>query len=125
MTAIYDAGALIALERNDRELWAALKAAGRRRQPPATHGGIVGQVWRDGAAQARLARGLKGIDVIAMSDRLGRRAGELLAASGTADVLDAAVTLLAHDGDVICTSDPDDIAHLVATLGLDVEVVRV
>ena len=125
MTAIYDAGAFLALERHDRELWSLFKATKRREQPPATHGGVVGQVWRGGARQARLAVALKSTLVVALDDAMGRRAGELLAASGTADVIDAGVALLASDGDAIYTSDPDDLAHLVATLGRDVEIILV
>ena len=37
----------------------------------------------------------------------------------------AAVALLASDGDVIHTSDPAGLAHLVAVLGRQVEVARV
>jgi len=38
---------------------------------------------------------------------------------------DRAAALLAFDGDVIHTSDPADLAHLVAVLGRQVEVARV
>lgn len=125
MTAVYDAGALMALERNDREQWSLLKAARRREQPPVTHAGVVAQVWRDGARQARLALALRSTSVVALDDRLGRSAGELLAAAGAADVIDAALALLAQDGDVVFTSDPHDLAHLAALLGRDVEIVPV
>ncbi len=125
MTEVYDAGALLALERSDRGAWGRWKAALAAQDPPRTHGGVVGQVWRDGARQARLAVALRGVRVEPLDDRAGRRAGALLAATGTADVIDAAVALLAFDGDVIHTSDPGDLAHLVATLGRHVEVVPV
>jgi hypothetical protein len=41
-------------------------------------------------------------------------AGDLLAAAGTADPIDATVVLLAAPGDRILTSDPDDLARLAA-----------
>lgn len=125
MNDIYDTGALLALERSDRTAWSRLKAAVAAQDPPRTHGGVVGQAWRGGSRQARLAVALRGIIVEALDDRAGRRAGTLLAASGTSDVIDAAVALLAADGDLIYTSDPDDLALLVSALGHHVDVVEV
>ncbi len=54
---------------------------------------------------------------------LGRAAGELLAIAKRRDVIDAAVALLAEDGDHIITSDPEDIEPLVVALGRHVELV--
>ena len=42
-----------------------------------------------------------------------------------ADVIDAALVLLADDGDQIITSDPDDLEPLAAASGHHVEIVRV
>jgi uncharacterized protein YaiI (UPF0178 family) len=39
------------------------------------------------------------------------------------DVVDAALVLLVEDGDLVVTSDPDDIAALAAVHGRHVEVV--
>lgn len=52
MTVILDAGALVAVERGDRAVVAMLKGERRAGRVPATHGGVVGQVWRGGARQA-------------------------------------------------------------------------
>jgi len=125
MTDVYDTGALVALERSDRAAWARWKDSLVRQDRPRTHGGVVGQAWRGGSRQARLAVALRGIIVEPLDDAAGRRAGALLSASDTSDVIDAAVALLALDGDVIHTSDPADLAHLVAVLGRQVEVARV
>ena len=123
---VLDSGALIALERADRPMWRRLKAALRAGVVPVTHGGIVGQVWRGrGARQARLALALASVDVKPLDDALGRSAGALLAVARRQDVVDAALVLLAHDGDRIVTSDPDDIAELAAATGRHVEVVVV
>ena len=46
MTMILDAGALIAIDRNERSMWVRLKASHNAGEPPVTHGGIVGQDWR-------------------------------------------------------------------------------
>jgi hypothetical protein len=124
VTLVLDAGALIALERNERAMWTRLKAAQLAGEPPSTHAGVLGQVWRGSPSQARLSQALDGIDVQPLDERLGRRAGELLAASNLSDVTDAVVALLATDGDEIVTLDLDDIRALVASLGRHVELIR-
>jgi hypothetical protein len=120
---VLDTGALIALERGHRVMWTRMRGARDAGEAPVTHGGVVGQAWRGLARQAMLARGLAMIDVRALDDDLGRRAGVLLARARMKDVVDAAVALLAEDGDRIVTSDPDDIERLVDALGRDVDVV--
>jgi len=124
VTLVLDAGALVALDRNERAMWTRLKAAQMVGELPVTHAGVVGQVWRSGPRQARLAHALAGIDVRPLDERLGRRVGELLATARTADVIDAAVVLLAADGDEIVTGDSADLEHLVSTLGRHVELIR-
>jgi hypothetical protein len=123
---LFDAGALIALERNDSSVWHRLKGALQDDEELLTHGGIVGQVWRGrGDRQARLARALSYLRVRPLDERLGRACGELLAKARTSDVVDAALVLLARDGDQIFTSDPDDIEPLASVAGRDVEIVLV
>lgn len=124
MTFVLDTGALIALEQNERAMWIRLKAAEIAGEPPLTHGGVLGQVWRGGPRQARLARALQGIDVRPLDRVLGRAAGELLATTGGADAIDAAVVMLATDGDEIVTVDRDDFESLVAATGRHVELIR-
>jgi hypothetical protein len=124
MTLILDSGALVALERDDRAMWRRYKAARLAGMVPLSHGGVIGQAWRGGGPrQARLAAALKGIDVRPLDERLGRAAGELLAITGASDVVDAALVLLAADGDTITTSDVADIAVLAEAAGIHVEVV--
>ncbi|MCO4836256.1 MAG: hypothetical protein KC481_21590 [Acidimicrobiaceae bacterium] len=121
---VLDAGAFVALERNDRAMWRRLKGALIDGEPPITHGGVVGQVWRGGTGrQVLLARALQAVDGIALTVELGRQAGLLLTASGTSDVVDAAVVVLANHEDIIITSDPGDIARLVETSGRRIDVV--
>lgn len=126
MTLILDAGAFIALGRDDRAMWRRLKATRRAGQLPVTHGGVVGQVWRGGGArQALLARALDGIDVHTLDEQLGRRSGALLARSGTSDVIDAALVLLAEDTDHIATSDISDLRVLAEAADRHVELIQV
>ena len=107
-----DAGALIALDRDDRRVIALLARAaelGARITVPAT---ALAQAIRDPAKQARLARLIRQpktrIEPLEASS--ATQVGLLLAASRTADIADAHVVICArqHD-DVIVTSDP---AHL-------------
>lgn len=124
MTLLLDSGALVALERNERPMWVRLKAAQLAGELPLTHGGVLGQVWRGGPRQARLSQALAAIEVRALDEALGRAAGQLLAAAGLPDVIDAAVVLLAQDGDEIVTSDHDDLERLASSSGRHVELVH-
>lgn len=126
MTLVLDTGALVTLERNDRAMWRRLKASWLAEEIPVSHGGIIGQAWRGpGPRQALLAKALNGILVRPLDDGLGRAAGELLARSGSSDVVDAALVLLAEDGDEIVTSDPNDLEPLAEMSGTHVELFRV
>jgi hypothetical protein len=123
MTLVLDSSALISLDRNERPMWVRLKACELAGEPPLTHGGVVGQVWRAGPRQARLAQAMAGIDVCPLDDELGRAAGVLLGKVGETDVIDAAVVLLAHDGDDIVTSDQADLEPMVVATGRHVELI--
>lgn len=124
MSVVLDSGALVALERNERAMWIRLKAAQLEGDLPLTHAGVLGQVWRGGPRQARLSQALAGIDVRALDEALGRAVGQLLGAAGLSDVVDAAVVLLAQDGDEIVTVDHDDLERLAAASGRHVELLH-
>jgi hypothetical protein len=112
---VLDSGALIAADRGDRELHARLRAAEQAGLELRTTGIVIAETWRDdGGRQARLARLLKAVDVIAVDRLLGRRAGILLGVAVAEDPVDATVVAVAGAGDHILTSDPHDIARLVA-----------
>ena len=125
MTLVLDAGVFVSIERSDRELVALIKAERISGNLPVTHGGVVGQVWRGGARQANVARLLAGTEVIPLDGELGRRTGVLLGRAEASDVIDAALVLLAADGDLILTSDPGDLRELAAAAGLHVDLVPV
>ena len=88
---VLDAGALIALDRGDRDTWALLAETQRAGQRPVVPAPVIAQAWRGAARQARLAAILSGTDVVVADGPLSRRASELLTVAGTADVLDALV----------------------------------
>jgi hypothetical protein len=123
---ILDAGAFVAVERADRDVAALLKRELLAGRVPLTHGGVIGQVWRGGTGrQASLSRLLGAVEVTPLDDRLGRRAGILLASARTADVIDAAIVLLATDGDTILTSDSNDLRPLAVAATVHVDIVPV
>jgi hypothetical protein len=110
-----DAGALIAFDRNDRRVVLALRVAAEAEVPFTIPAGVVGQVWRGGARQARLARLLasSAVDIEPLDDSRARAAGQLCGVTGTKDVTGAAVVLGARArGDTIFTSDLDDLRRL-------------
>jgi hypothetical protein len=125
VTLVLDAGAFIAFERGDRRVASLLKRALLASQRPRTHGGVVGQIWRAGARQARTARLLQAVEVAALDLDLGRRAGLLLARARRTDAVDAALVLLARDGDWMVTSDAAGLAPLAEAAGLHVDILEV
>jgi len=110
-----DAGALIAIGRGDRRMIALLDqiaALGGRLHVPA---GALGQAWRNGRTQAVLARFVRAaeVEVVPLDETLSRACGELLAATGTSDVIDASVVIVARRArGAIFTTDIDDLARL-------------
>ncbi|MGH3942673.1 MAG: hypothetical protein ACRDTG_29435 [Pseudonocardiaceae bacterium] len=85
---------------------------------------VVAQAWRGGARQARLAQLLPMVEVRGTGLREARAAGELLAASGMTDAVDALIAMVALPGDQLLTSDPTDIETLVMHRAIAVTVVR-
>jgi predicted nucleic acid-binding protein len=118
---VLDAGALVAFERNDRRIRRLVELAAERGQALHVPAAVVGQVWRDGSRQVRLARLLNTglLHVRDLDLHESRAAGALCGVTETADVIDASVALLArrHDA-VVVTSDPDDMRRLDAQLSL-------
>ncbi|MGI9009104.1 MAG: twitching motility protein PilT [Streptosporangiaceae bacterium] len=115
---ILDAGALVAVDRDDRSALARLRAAEQHGLELRTNAMVVAQAWRDRhGRQVNLARLLQAADVRPVRQQDGRAAGVLQGEAGTGDPVDATVVLLAGPGDRILTSDPGDIARLTAAAG--------
>ena len=118
---VFDAGALIGVERSDRTMHDIVGRARMRGLSIVIPAGVLGQVWRDGARQARLAALLSRTEVVVepLDDVRARAAGRLCGARGTSDVIDASVVLSARvHGHRVVTSDPHDLGHLDPTLVL-------
>jgi hypothetical protein len=125
MALVFDTGALIAFERGDRRIAAHLQVARDRREIVRTSSGCVAQAWRGGGArQALLARLLRGVEEQALERDGSRRVGALLHETGLEDVVDGHLALLARDGDLVLTSDVDDLNRLLSASGCAAEVER-
>lgn len=110
-----DAGALLAFDRNDRWVVSLIKRARDHGERFAVPAGALGQVWRNGRTQARLAALLaaESVEIVDLDDGAARAAGQLCGARRTTDVIDASVVLCAKKrGHRILTSDPDDMSRL-------------
>lgn len=114
---IYDAGALVAAERNVRPLWALHDAALRRDVSPLVPAGVLAQVWR-GGPQANLSRLLAGCTVTTLDESLARAVGTLCGQAQTSDVVDASVVVLARVmASPVVTGDAADLRALAGAAG--------
>jgi predicted nucleic acid-binding protein len=117
----FDAGGLIALDRNDRRVIALLARAadlGMRVTVPAT---ALAQAIRNPARQARLSRLIRqaSTDLVPLNGPDATAVGRLLAETATADIVDAHVAICAQrTGQAIVTSDPGDIRRIDPKLRL-------
>ena len=112
---ILDAGFLISVDRGEEPARLLLTAFDRRRVALHTTEPVVAQVWRNGARQARLAAFLHTLEIHPLDD--GRAVGLLLARTGTTDVVDAHLIVLAvRLRDALLTGDPDDLDQLADSL---------
>lgn len=124
MAIILDSGGLIAFDRGDRTVAALIEAARRRNARVMSSSGCVSQVWRGGGPkQARLARLLAGVDERPLGRSGSRATGELCARARADDVVDAHVAMLTRDGDVLLTSDVDDLQRLLHTRGVRADII--
>lgn len=109
----FDTGALIALERRRQRMarvYALAVADGLRVTVPAV---VIAEWWR-GRAEAREVV-LRAVRVEDITTRLARLAGEALAAVPGATAVDAIVMASAASrGDVVYTSDFDDLERLTS-----------
>ena len=118
----YDAGALIAGERNSTPMWALHRRILARGVWPTVSTGVLGQVWR-GGPQAQLSRLLLGCDVEPLTEDHARSAGAALAKSGARDLIDAVVVITAlARGDLVVTSDPDDLTRIATAVGRSLRI---
>ena len=117
----FDAGGLIALDRDDRRVVVLLARAAQTNASITIPATALAQAIRRPERQARLARLIRqpGTAVVDLDRVDATNVGRLLAASGTSDIVDAHVVVCARrSGQRVVTSDPDDLRRLDPELEL-------
>ena len=111
---IIDAGPLILDSENlNSRLWALIKRAIERGDDLHTTHPVLAQVWREPARQANLSRAIRYFDIHPLDESVS--VGLRLAQSGTSDVVDAHLAVVAEGlGTFILTSDREDMSRLDA-----------
>jgi predicted nucleic acid-binding protein len=117
-TLVLDAQGLAKLAAGDPAVRALVQTAHQRYDNVVTAASTLAEVLRGGAADARMHRVLERVTVASIDKAVGRKAGELLGATGLSghrcavDAMLAAVALVQRRPAVLLTSDPDDMARL-------------
>jgi hypothetical protein len=116
---VYDTGALIAAEKNDRAFVAQHETLLAARVRPLVPAGVLAQVWNTRPSSAVLHRVLRGCEVVPLTEDRAKGAAELCHRAGSSDVVDASVVLAAveHLDAPILTDDLGDIGKLVKASG--------
>ena len=116
MSVVYDAGALIAAERSDREMWADHRVRLELGLVPVTTAPVVAQVSRSGR-QAQLRRFLRGCEVVGFDSDDAHDVGALAGRTKVADVVDVHVVVTAHRRSFgVVTSDVGDLQPIADVL---------
>jgi predicted nucleic acid-binding protein len=117
-TLVLDAQGIVRLAEADTSVMARASRADALGGNIVTAASTLAEVLRGGARDARIHRILRRVTVVEIDKSLGRKAGELLGATGmsghrcTVDALLAAVALAQRRPVILLTSDPDDLARL-------------
>ena len=117
---VLDAGAFVALERQNATMVALVRRFVTAATPLVTSAGVVAQVWRGGGQrQVPIAYLLRRVQVVALDGAVARMLGRLLGVSGTSDPIDAHLVLLARQrGWPVLTTDFADLRAIDRTLDL-------
>jgi predicted nucleic acid-binding protein len=113
----------VKLAAGDPAVRALAQTAHQRYDQVVTAASTLAEVLRGGRADARIHRVLQRVTVASIDKETGRRAGELLGATGlsgqrcTVDAMLAVVALAQPRPVLLLTSDPDDMARLTEEHG--------
>jgi hypothetical protein len=117
----FDAGGLIALDRDDRRIVVLLARAAQTSASITVPATALAQAVRQPERQARLARLIRQptTSVVPLDRVDATSVGRLLAASRTSDVVDAHVVICGRrGGQRVVTSDPGDLRRLDSEIEL-------
>jgi hypothetical protein len=122
----YDAGALIAAEHRDPQMWAIHRRALARGVRPVVPAGVIAEVYRSGR-QVRLAQLLTGCEIEALEAKSARAAGVLLGRCAIdPGAVDASVTEGAlRRGDSVVTGNAEHIQALATGVNRKLDVIRI
>jgi predicted nucleic acid-binding protein len=115
----FDAGGLIALDRNDRSVLTLIARAAERGDRITIPATALAQAIRNPARQTRLCRLIRQseTDLIELDGPDATAVGLMLARTGTADVVDAHVAVCAlRAGQAVVTSDTGDFRRIAPGL---------
>lgn len=123
---VYDAGALVAADRGDRQMLGVHARALLKKRRIVVPAPVVTQAWRHGGKQWRLAKLLSGCVVEPTNEQTAKAAGVLLGRSAMSDAVDAIVVATALPlGAHVFTSDVDDLNRLLESANATLTLVPV
>ena len=115
MGVTYDTGALVAAERDDREMWLIHRSYVDAAVLPIVPAPVLAEAWRGDGRQALLSRLLRGCVVEEMTEAQAKDVGALAGRAKRSDIVDVTVVEGAvRRGDTIITSDRDDLAAIAS-----------
>lgn len=122
----YDTGALVAAERNDRQMWALHAGFLAEEIAPVVPAPVLAGAWRGGSRQASLSRLLAMCEVEPLSDEQARHVGVLAGKAAHNDIVDVTVVEGAiRRGDGVATSNEDLIRHIAGAAGVRLHIAPV
>jgi hypothetical protein len=119
----YDTGALVAAERNNRQMWALHAGYLTEEVIPTVPAPVLAEAWRGGSRQASLSRLLRMCDTEPMSEELARNVGVLAGKSGHDDIVDVSVVEGAvRRADAVVTSNMTHIRLVADATGAKLRI---
>jgi hypothetical protein len=119
----YDTGALVAAERDNRQMWALHAGYLAEEVIPTVPAPVLAEAWRGGSRQASLSRLLRMCDTEPMSEELARHVGVLAGESGHHDIVDVSVVDGAiRRGDAVVTSNLTHIRMVADAAGAGLRI---
>jgi hypothetical protein len=119
----YDTGALLAAERNNRQMWALHAGYLAEEAIPTVPAPVLAEAWRGGSRQASLSRLLRMCDTEPMSEELAKNVGVLAGKSGHDDIVDVSVVEGAiRRGDAVVTSNTTHVRKVAEAAGVSLRI---
>lgn len=119
----YDTGALVAAERNNRQMWALHAGYLAEEVIPTVPAPVLAEAWRGGPRQASLSRLLRMCVTEPMSEELARKVGVLAGQSDHDDIVDVSVVEGAlRRGDAVVTSNVTHIRKAADAVGASLRI---